>query len=294
MPVGNSIHKAASLSNEGMNRAEPNETKRSLSEQIKNIEQKALSQNDKLESEKKSTFSWLKDLKSISQKHGDNSIVRFKNGQFKYGESSSRLKRLFNIDKTRIKSERQEAANHLTKLTSAKEESVTSKGLTNAIEKHLGTLEHKLETSLDKLDDLEQQLDSVKNEHLKAINEQWDSIPLPQNDSKTKKVSFAPEISSKAELTQKRAAQKQVKEGSNTSDASYAATSKKTKSAQQPRTNTVREIAAPTVQKLALSNRINQLQREIAACLEDEKHGARAAKPLQSELKQAKIELAKL
>ena len=218
MPVGNNIHKAPSLSNEGMNRAEPNEAKRSLSEQIKNIEQKALSQNDKLESEKKSTFSWLKDLKSISQKHGDNSIVRFKNGQFKYGESSSRLKRLFNIDKTRIKSERQEAANHLSKLTSAKEESVTSKGLTNAIEKHLGTLEHELGASLDNLDDLEQQL---KNEHLKAINEQWDSIPLPQNDSKTKKVKFddAPQVSSKAELTQNRAPiapKKQVKEGSTT------------------------------------------------------------------------------
>ncbi|RSD31944.1 hypothetical protein [Vibrio pectenicida] len=288
MPVGNSIHKAASLSNEGMNRAEPNETKRSLSDQIKNIEQKALSQYDTLKSEKKSTFSWLKDLKSISQKHGDNSIVRFKNGQFKYGESSSRLKRLFNIDKTRIKSERQEAANHLSKLTSAKEESVTSKGLTNAIEKHLGTLEHKLETSLDKLDDLEQQLDSVKNEHLKAINEQWDRMPLPQDDSKTKKVkfgdvSFAPQVSSKANLTQKIAPKKQVKEGSTTH-------------AKANQSNQVQAKTSPEDSKRTLLATKSRLESQIRSFLEDEKNGARAARPLQDKLEEvkAKIELAKL
>ena len=42
MPVGNSIHKAASLSCESMSRAELNQTKKSLSDQIKTIQKVTL------------------------------------------------------------------------------------------------------------------------------------------------------------------------------------------------------------------------------------------------------------
>ncbi|GLT17620.1 hypothetical protein GCM10007938_13980 [Vibrio zhanjiangensis] len=277
MPVGNTIHKAPSLSNEGINKTDLNEAKRSLSEQIKNIEQKAFSQYDTLKNEKKSTFSWLKDLKSISEKHGDNSIVRFKNGQFKYGKSSSKLKRLFNIDKTRIKSERQEAATRLSKLTSAKEESATSKGLTNAIEKHLGTLEHKLETSLDKLDDLEQQLDSVRNEHLKAINEQWDSIPLPQNDSKPKKVRFGDVKEVTFDERAPIAPKKQVTKGSTT----------------HSKANQSDQAQASPLDKLLGKQR--QLQSKIDACRDNtDFRGERAAKMYEKELKLVNQQLSAL
>jgi len=171
MPVGNSIHKAASLSCESMSRAELNQTKKSLSDQIKTI-QKVKKDIDKptyeLIQQIKSVSSIVKEIKSITKKHGDNSTIRLKNDQFKYGESSSTFKRLFNIDKNRIKAERQEAAKILSNLTGVEKESATSKELTLELNSRINDYNQEHDQIKEKLIPYEGQLRAL-NKELKTI-----------------------------------------------------------------------------------------------------------------------------